>query len=58
MTTLTTVLAMIPMALAYGNSGELLQGLALVNIGGLLASTLLTLLLLPTVYQLFDKERK
>ena len=58
MTTLTTVLAMIPMALAYGNSGEMLQGLALVNIGGLLASTLLTLLLLPTVYQMFDKRKK
>lgn len=58
MTTLTTVLAMIPMALAYGNSGEMLQGLALVNIGGLLASTLLTLLLLPTVYQMFDSRKK
>ena len=58
MTTLTTVLAMIPMALAYGNSGEMLQGLALVNIGGLLASTLLTLLLLPTVYQIFDKRKQ
>lgn len=58
MTTLTTILAMIPMAVAYGNSGEMLQGLALVNIGGLLASTLLTLLLLPTVYQMIDKRRK
>ena len=58
MTTLTTVLAMVPMALAYGNSGEMLQGLALVNIGGLIASTLLTLLLLPTVYQMFDKRKQ
>lgn len=58
MTTLTTVLAMIPMSLAIGNAGELMQGLALVNIGGLVASTLLTLLLLPTVYMMLDSKKK
>lgn len=58
MTTLTTVLAMVPMALAYGDSGEQLQGLALVNVGGLLASTLLSLLLLPTFYSLVYKKKK
>ena len=34
MTTLTTIVAMIPMALAYGDAGEMMQGLALVDVGG------------------------
>ena len=51
MTTLTTVISMIPNALAYGKAGKMMQGLALVNVGGLLASTLLTLILLPTFYR-------
>ena len=50
MTTLTTVVAMIPMALGYGDSGEMLQGLALVDVGGLIASTVLALLMLPVYY--------
>ena len=54
MTTLTTVLSMIPLAVGYGKSGATLQGLALVNVGGLVASTILSLLLLPTFYQLVD----
>jgi len=58
MTTLTTVLAMIPLALGIGQAGQLMQGLAMVNIGGLLTSTLLTLLLLPTIYQMFDKRKE
>ena len=58
MTTLTTVIAMIPMALAYGQSGELMQGLALVNVGGLCASTVLSLLMLPVYYTLMNKKKK
>ena len=58
MTTLTTVLSMIPMALAIGKNGEALQGLALVNVGGLMASTILSLVLLPTLYEMLDKKRK
>ncbi|MCD8371255.1 MAG: efflux RND transporter permease subunit [Clostridiales bacterium] len=52
MTTLTTVIAMIPNVLAYGRSGAMMQGMALVEVGGLTASTLLTLILLPTFYRL------
>ena len=52
MTTMTTVLSMIPMALALGHSGEMLQGLAIVNIGGLVASTALSLLMLPVYYSI------
>ncbi|MGN0372562.1 MAG: efflux RND transporter permease subunit [Enterocloster sp.] len=55
MTTLTTVISMVPNALAYGRAGEMMQGLALVNIGGLCASTALTLILLPTFYRLVYK---
>ena len=56
LTTLTTVISMIPMALGIGT--DMLQGLALVNVGGLIASTLLALLLLPTLYKMIDKTGK
>ena len=55
MTTLTTVISMVPNAVAYGEAGAMMQGLALVNVGGLTASTILTLLLLPTFYRLVYK---
>ena len=58
MTTLTTVVSMIPMALAYGDSGETMQGLALVNVGGLIASTILSLLMLPIYYTLMNRKPK
>lgn len=52
MTTLTTVLAMIPMAIAYGKNGKLMQGLALADVGGITASTIMALLVLPVYYSL------
>jgi HAE1 family hydrophobic/amphiphilic exporter-1 len=55
MTTLTTVISMVPNALAFGEAGKMMQGMALVNIGGLIASTALTLVLLPTYYKLVYK---
>lgn len=58
MTTLTTIVAMIPMGFAIGDSGEMMQGLALVNVGGLLASTILSLLMLPIYYSIMNKVRK
>ena len=60
MTTLTTVISMVPNAVAYGEAGAMMQGLALVNVGGLTASTILTLLLLPTFYRWYIRweERK
>lgn len=54
MTTLTTILAMVPMAMGIGENGALMKGMAFVIIGGLIASTMLTLLLLPTFYLLTD----
>lgn len=44
-------ISMIPNALAYGRAGKMMQGLALVNIGGLMASMVLTLILLSTFYK-------
>lgn len=58
MTTLTTIVSMIPMAMAYGDSGETMQGLALVNVGGLIASTVLSLLMLPIYYTLMNRKPK
>ena len=58
MTTLTTVVSMIPMAVGYGDSGELMQGLALVNVGGLTASTVLSLIMLPVYYTLMNRKPK
>ncbi|WP_076944508.1 efflux RND transporter permease subunit [Angelakisella massiliensis] len=56
MTTLTTVLSMVPMALGIGDGSEIMQGMAVIIIGGLCASTLLTLLLLPNFYLLMSKK--
>ncbi|WP_188207579.1 efflux RND transporter permease subunit [Alkalibacillus aidingensis] len=54
MTTLTTVLGMIPLSLGLGQGGEAQQPLAVVIIFGLFVSMFFTLLLIPVVYTLFD----
>ncbi|WP_417378886.1 efflux RND transporter permease subunit [Gimesia sp.] len=51
MTTLTTVLAMIPIALGWGEGGELQAPMARVVVGGLIAGTTITLLAIPLIYQ-------
>ncbi|MBO5574239.1 MAG: efflux RND transporter permease subunit, partial [Clostridium sp.] len=58
MTTLTTILSMVPMAMGLGRSGEVMQGLAMVNVGGLLASTVLSLLMLPVYYKLMSRRKR
>lgn len=58
MTTLTTVLGMLPMAIGIGGNAALMRGLALVIIGGMITSTALTLLLIPSFYLLFDKQER
>ncbi|MBI2835395.1 MAG: efflux RND transporter permease subunit [Acidobacteria bacterium] len=55
MTTLTTVLGLVPMALGVGEGAELQAPLARVVIGGLLTSTLITLVFVPTMYTLFEE---
>jgi HAE1 family hydrophobic/amphiphilic exporter-1 len=58
MTTLTTILGLVPMAFEIGEGAELQAPLARVVIGGLLASTLITLVFVPTVYTLFEQGLK
>ncbi len=55
MTTATTVLGLFPMALGLGEGSELRSPMAIAVIGGLLLSTLLTLLVIPAVYRLMDR---
>jgi len=50
MTTVTTVLGLVPLALKLGEGSEMQSPLAMTVIGGLLVSTLVTLLLIPTLY--------
>ena len=54
MTSLTTILAMFPLALSLGDGAEMWQPMAIAVIGGLLFSTLVTLVLVPVIYGLFD----
>ena len=58
MTTLTTIVSMIPMALAYGDSGKSMQGLALVDVGGLVTSTVLALSRLPIDSYVISPKKK
>jgi multidrug efflux pump subunit AcrB len=57
MTTLTTVLALLPMALGLGEGAEIRTPMALTVIAGLTSSTFLTLIVIPTVYSLVDRRR-
>ncbi len=55
MTTLTTVLGLLPLSFGWGAGGEIQAALARVVIGGLMASTLITLVLIPVVYINVDR---
>ena len=57
MTTLTTVLGMIPMAIGNGEGAEMWNGLGVVVAWGLSVSTLITLVLIPTLYAIFISRR-
>ncbi len=57
MTTATTCLGLIPMAMGVGDGAELRTPMAIAVISGLLVSTLLTLLVIPVVYMLIDRLR-
>ena len=56
MTTATTVLGLLPMAIGIGEGSELRTPMALAVIGGLLSSTLLTLVVIPALYHLVDRR--
>ena len=55
MTALVASLGFVPMALATGPGAEVQRPLATVVIGGILSSTLLTLLVLPALYRMFNR---
>jgi cobalt-zinc-cadmium resistance protein CzcA len=57
MTALVASLGFVPMALATGTGAEVQKPLATVVIGGLVSSTLLTLVVLPALYRIFARER-
>ena len=57
MTAMTTVLAMSTMALGYGSGAEIGQGMAIVVIGGLSYATILTLIIIPIMYDLLFRRK-
>ena len=58
MTALTTILALFPLALGIGEGAEMEAPLAIAVIGGLIVSTLLTLIVIPVIYSIFDSLSK
>jgi HAE1 family hydrophobic/amphiphilic exporter-1 len=57
MTTLTTALGLLPMAIGFGEGAEVRTPMAITVIGGLLVSTLLTLIVIPVVYSVLDRKK-
>ena len=58
MTTLTTVLALVPMGFFPGEGSEMTQPIGLTVFGGLTFGTLMTLFLIPTIYYCFNRVRE
>jgi HAE1 family hydrophobic/amphiphilic exporter-1 len=58
MTAISTVFAMIPLAMGLGSGGAMMQPMAVLTIGGLLYGTLMTLLVAPAFYAIFNREKK
>jgi len=58
MSTATTLIGLVPMALGIGRGAELLRPLGIVVIGGLAFSTLLTLVLIPVVYEIVEARKE
>lgn len=57
MTALTTILAMSTMALGLGQGSEMMQPMAIVEVGGLVYGTLLTLFVVPCIYDAFNRNK-
>lgn len=58
MTALLAILGLLPMALSHGIGSETQRPLAIVIIGGLVSATVLTLIILPTLYRLFEQKKE
>jgi HAE1 family hydrophobic/amphiphilic exporter-1 len=54
MTSLTTIFALVPLTIGIGESASLRSPMAMAVVGGLVSSTLLTLVVIPCVYWIFD----
>ncbi|NBC64543.1 MAG: MMPL family transporter, partial [Bacteroidetes bacterium] len=57
MTTLTTTLGLLPLAIGFGDGAELRAPMGITVIGGLLVSTFLTLVVIPVMYSIMDRKR-
>ena len=58
MTATVTMLGLVPLLLSSGTGSEIQRPLAVVVVGGLITSTLLTLIVLPTFYQWFEERKR
>ena len=56
MTTITTTLGLLPLAIGFGEGAEIRSPMAITVIGGLIVSTLLTLVVIPVVYSVLDRK--
>ncbi|MDD3078176.1 MAG: efflux RND transporter permease subunit [Paludibacter sp.] len=57
MTTLTTILGMLPLAISHSEGSEMWKPMAITVIGGLTVSTILTLIIIPTIYTMFASSK-
>lgn len=57
MTALTTIISMSTLAVGMGSGSEMMQPMAIVTVGGLVYGTLLTLVVVPCIYDLFNREK-
>ena len=57
MTSITTILSLLPMAIAFGDGAALRAPMAIAVIGGLVTSTILSLVVIPCVYYLFEQMK-
>ena len=58
MTSLTTILSLLPMAITFGEGASLRAPMAIAVIGGLITSTLLSLVVIPCVYYILEKMKE
>jgi len=57
MTSATTILALVPMVIGFGEGAKLRAPMAIAVIGGLITSTLMTLIVIPVMYEVVDRLR-
>ena len=58
MTSLTTIIALVPLTLGIGEGASLRSPMAVAVISGLIFSTLVSLVVIPCVYYVFDRKKK